>query len=201
MHETLIPTLAALALVPALGAQAPTAVAHSTPPRPFSLDDVVRVRDVREPQISPDGAWVAYTVSTADTAEDRNKSAVWMASWDGTRNVRLTTSKPGEDAPRWSPDGRWLAFLSSRDDEHTQIWLLDRQGGEGRKVTTLPSDVDDYVWAPDAKRIALVVADADTAKPKTPPPIVIDRFQFKQDESGYLGKQRRHLYVLDLESG
>ncbi len=143
MHETLIPTLAALALVPALGAQAPTAVAHSTPPRPFSLDDVVRVRDVREPQISPDGAWVAYTVSTADTAEDRNKSAVWMASWDGTRNVRLTTSKPGEDAPRWSPDGRWLAFLSSRDDEHTQIWLLDRQGGEGRKVTTLPSDVED----------------------------------------------------------
>ncbi len=190
MHETLIPTLAALALVPALGAQAPTAVAHSTPPRPFSLDDVVRVRDVREPQISPDGAWVAYTVSTADTAEDRNKSAVWMASWDGTRNVRLTTSKPGEDAPRWSPDGRWLAFLSSRDDEHTQIWLLDRQGGEGRKVTTLPSDVDDYVWAPDAKRIALVVAD-----------IVIDRFQFKQDEEGYLGKQRRHLYVLDVESG
>src|SRR3989442_7076743 len=124
-----------------------------------------------------------------------------MASWDGTRTVRLTTSKAGEDAPRWSPDGRWLAFLSSRDDEHTQIWLLDRQGGEGRKVTTLPSDVADYVWAPDGKRIALVVADADTAKPKTPPPIVIDRFKFKQDEGGYLGKQRRHLYVLDVESG
>jgi len=201
MHATLVPTLAALALVPALGAQAPPAVSHSTPPRPFALDDVLRVRDVRDPQISPDGAWVAYTVSTADTAEDRNKSAVWMASWDGTRNLRVTTSKQGEDSPRWSPDGRWLAFLSSREDEHTQIWLLDRQGGEGRKVTTLPSDVTDYVWAPDGKRIALVVEDADTAKPKTPPPIVIDRFQFKQDESGYLGKQRRHLYVLDVESG
>src|SRR5207247_7776883 len=60
---------------------------------------------------------------------------------------------------------------------------------------------DDYVWAPDGKRIALVAEDADTAKPKTPPPIVIDRFQFKQDEGGYLGKQRRHLYVLDVESG
>src|SRR5712692_5953207 len=201
MHETLIPTLAALALVAGLGAQAPTAVSHSTPPRPFSLDDVLRVRDVREPQISPDGAWVAYTVSTADTAEDRNKSALWMASWDGTRNVRLTTSKAGENTPRWSPDGRWLAFLSSRDDEHTQLWLLDRQGGEGRKATTLQSDVDDYVWAPDGKRIALVAEDADTAKPKTPAPIVIDRFQFKQDEGGYLGKQRRHLYVLDVESG
>src|SRR5437867_3234239 len=174
MFEQLVPKLAALALVPALGAQAPAVPAPAAPPRPFSLDDVLRVRDVREPQISPDGAWVAYTVSTSDTAEDRNKSAVWMASWDGTRNVRLTTSKPGENTPRWSPDGR--------------------------KATTLQSDVDDYVWAPDGKRIALVAEDADTAKPKTPPPIVIDRFQFKQDEGGYLGKQRRHLYVLDVES-
>jgi dipeptidyl aminopeptidase/acylaminoacyl peptidase len=201
MFEKLVPTIAALTLVPALGAQAPAALSPSAPARPFSLDDVLRVRDVREPQISPDGVWVAYTVSTSDTAEDQNKSAVWMASWDGSRNVRLTTSKQGENTPRWSPDGRWLAFLSSREDEHTQLWLLDRLGGEGRKATTLPSDVDDYVWAPDGKRIALVVADADTAKPKTPPPIVIDRFQFKQDEEGYLGKQRRHLYVLDVESG
>src|SRR3989441_2607723 len=201
MHEPLTATPAALALVPGLGAQAPTAVSPPTPPRPFSLDHVLRVRDVREPQISPDGAWVAYTVSTPDTAEDRNKSAVWMASWDGTRNVRLTTSKPGENTPRWSPDGRWLAFLSSREDEHTQLWLLDRQGGEGRKATTLQSDVDDYVWAPDGKRLALVAEDGDTAKSKTPPPIVIDRFQFKQDEGGYLGKQRRHLYVLDVELG
>ena len=198
MFEKLVPTLAGLALVPALGAQAPAAPA---PLRPFSLDDLSRVRDVREPQISPDGAWVAYTVSTSDTAEDRSTSAVWMASWDGSRNVRLTTSKSGEHTPRWSPDGRWLAFLSSRDDDHTQLWLLDRLGGEGRKATTLPSDVDDYVWAPDGRRIALVAEDADTAKPKTPPPIVIDRFQFKQDERGYLGRQRRHLYLLDVESG
>ena len=198
MFEKLVPTLAGLALVPALGAQAPAAPASL---RPFSLDDLSRVRDVREPQISPDGAWVAYTVSTSDTAEDRSTSAVWMASWDGSRNVRLTTSKSGEHTPRWSPDGRWLAFLSSRDDDHTQLWLLDRLGGEGRKATTLPSDVDDYVWAPDGRRIALVAEDADTAKPKTPPPIVIDRFQFKQDERGYLGKQRRHLYLLDVESG
>jgi len=201
MFEKLVPTLAGLALVPALGAQAPAAASPAAPLRPFSLDDLSRVRDVREPQISPDGAWVAYTVSTSDTAEDRSTSAVWMASWDGSRNVRLTTSKSGEHTPRWSPDGRWLAFLSSRDDDHTQLWLLDRLGGEGRKATTLPSDVDDYVWAPDGRRIALVAEDADTAKPKTPPPIVIDRFQFKQDERGYLGRQRRHLYLLDVESG
>src|SRR6185295_1921149 len=77
MIARLVATLAALALLPALGAQAP--------PRPFSLDEVLRVREVSQPQISPDGAWVAYTVSTSDTAEDQNKSAVWMASWEGSR--------------------------------------------------------------------------------------------------------------------
>ena len=195
-----------LALAPRLGAQAP-APAPPAPPasppsaRPFTPDDVLRLRDVSEPRISPEGDWVAYTVSSADTAEDQNHHAVWMTSWDGTRTVRLTNSKQGESAPSWSPDGRWLAFLSSRDDEHTQLWLLDRRGGEGRKVTTLQSDVDDYVWAPDGHRVALVAEDPDTAKPKTPAPIVIDRFQFKQDESGYLSKRRRHLYVVDIETG
>jgi dipeptidyl aminopeptidase/acylaminoacyl peptidase len=156
---------------------------------------------VADPQLSPDGAWVAYTVTAADSSEDKQAGAVWMTSWDGSRTLRLTNSKEGESAPRWSPDGRWLAFLSSREDEHTQLWLLDRSGGEGRKLTSFSGDVEDYVWAPDGKRLAAVVGDADTAKPKTPAPIVIDRFQFKQDEIGYLGKERRHLYLVDVATG
>src|SRR5207253_7097813 len=190
-----------LALVSRLSAQAPAPTASPPSARPFTPDDVLRLRDVREPRISPEGDWVAYTVSSADTAEDQNHHAVWMTSWDGTRTVRLTNSKQGESAPSWSPDGRWLAFLSSREDEHTQLWLLDRAGGEGRKLTSFGGDVEDYVWAPDGKRLAVVVGDGDTAKPKTPAPIVIDRFQFKQDEIGYLGKERRHLYVVDVETG
>src|SRR5213075_949584 len=134
-------------------------------------------------------------------AEDKQPGGVWMTSWDGSRTLRLTNSKEGESAPRWSPDGRWLAFLSSREDEHTQLWLLDRSGGEGRKLTSFGGDVEDYVWAPDGKRLAAVVGDADTAKPKTPAPVVIDRFQFKQEEIGYLGKERRHLYLVDVETG
>src|SRR3989440_872663 len=181
-----------------LGAQAP---APAPAPRPVAVTDRFRRRDVADPELSPDGAWVAYTVASADSTEDKQPGAVWMTSWDGARTLRLTQSKPGESTPRWSPDGRWLAFLSSREDEHTQLWLLDRSGGEGRKLTSFSGDVEDYVWAPDGKRLALVVGDADTAKPKTPAPIVIDRFQFKQDETGYLGKERRHLYLVDVETG
>ena len=177
-----------------VGAQTPA-------PRPVTVTDLFRLRDVADPQVSPDGAWVAYTVARADSIEDKQPGAVWMTSWDGTRTLRLTNSPQGESAPHWSPDGRWLAFLSSREDEHTQLWLLDRAGGEGRKLTSFGGDVEDYVWAPDGKRLAVVVGDADTAKPKTPAPIVIERFQFKQDEIGYLGKERRHLYLVDVETG
>src|SRR5437764_4104428 len=175
--------------------------AQTAAPRPVTVGDLFRLREVADPQLSPDGAWVAYTVTRADSVEDRQPGAVWMTSWDGARTLRLTNSKEGESAPRWSPDGRWLAFLSGREDEHTQLWLLDRAGGEGRKLTSFAGDVEDYVWAPDGKRLAAVVGEADTAKPKTPAPIVIDRFQFKQDEVGYLGKERRHLYLIDVETG
>src|SRR4029077_14268547 len=118
----------ALALAPRAGAQAPATA------RPFTPDDVLRFVEMSEPRISPEGDWVAYTVSSADTALDQNHQAIWMTSWDGMRTVRLTNSKQGKSTPSWSPDGRWLRFLSTRDDEHTQLWLLDRRGGEGRKV-------------------------------------------------------------------
>jgi dipeptidyl aminopeptidase/acylaminoacyl peptidase len=186
----------------AIVAQAPGAPGGPGAPaaRVLTPEDLFRVREVSDPQVSPDGGWVAYTVTTADTSADKRVSAVWMTSWDGARTVRLTTSTAGEHAPRWSPDGRFLAFLSNRDDEHTQLWLLDRLGGEGAKLTAFPGDVEDYVWAPDGKRLALVVADGDTAKGKTPRPIVIDRFQFKEDEVGYLGRERHHLYLVDVDT-
>src|SRR3712207_2563920 len=132
--------------------------------RKLSLDDLYRLREVSAPEVSPEGGWVAYTVSTADSAKDRTNSDLWMTSWDGRRTLRLTSSKANEGTPRWSPDGRYLAFLSSREDERevAQVWLLDRSGGEAERVTDLPGGVSDYAWSPDSKRLALIVSDPDT---------------------------------------
>jgi dipeptidyl aminopeptidase/acylaminoacyl peptidase len=176
--------------------------------RPVVSRDLLRLRDVSDPQLSPDGAWVAYTVATADTVRDRRDRDIWMTSWDGARSVRVTSSPDPEHAPRWSPDGRYLAFLSARQDPHEadQLWLLDRAGGEPERVTNLPGGISEYAWSPDGRRIALVASDppadslpagADSGQ-RRPRPMVIDRFVFKYDGIGFLGREREHLYLFDL---
>ena len=185
----------------------PNAAASAAPvaKRPLRAIDIFRIRDVRDPQISPDGKWVAYTVTVADSARDKNDTDVWMASWDGKENIRITSTKDGESSPRWSPDGRYLSFISSRDGgKGGQVWLLDRRGGEATRLTEIKGGVSSYEWSPDATRLALIVddpeegADADSTKVKTPKPIVLDRYHFKQDVQGYLGNQRSHLYIFDV---
>ena len=93
-------------------------------PRLLKVDDLHRFREVRDVQISPDGKWVAYTVTNVDTGADKSDSDIWMTSWDGTQHMRMTSSTENETAPRWSPDGRWLAFLSSRPGaaKGNQVW-------------------------------------------------------------------------------
>jgi dipeptidyl aminopeptidase/acylaminoacyl peptidase len=202
------PVILATALVAAIAAPL-----SAQTKRPFSYDDLAKFHGVSDHQRSPDGKWVAYTVSTTDVEKDKHNRDVWMVSWDGKEQVQLTSSKDNESTPRWSPDGKYLAFLASRGDEDekkkgAQVWLLNRAGGEALQLTEIKGGIDDYAWSPDGKRLALVVNDPDPDddpekkegwKRKTAPPIVIDRYAFKNDQSGYLGKLREHLYLFDVE--
>ena len=92
--------------------------------------DVYKLKNISDPQVSPDGKWVAYVLSAVDTAKDKRNSDIWMVSWDGKENLQLTNTEDGESSPRWSPDGKFLSFVASRNgDKHSQIWLMDRRGG------------------------------------------------------------------------
>lgn len=169
----------------------------------FSLDDLARFESVSDPQVSPDGTWVAYVVESVDRKKDDDSRDLWMTRWDGAETVRLTASPEDDSQPRFSPDGREIAFLSARgDDATTQVWLLNRAGGEAQALTNVAGEVEDFAWAPDGKRLALIVSDPDPAPadgdaPDTARPIVVDRYHFKQDYTGYLTDQRSHLYVFD----
>jgi dipeptidyl aminopeptidase/acylaminoacyl peptidase len=193
-------------------------LASAAADRPVTVDDLSTLRDVRDPQLSPDGQWIAYVVALDDVKKDKGDSDIWMASWDGSQQVRLTSTPGKERAPRWSPDGKYLAFVASRADDDDkeddakkkgpQVWLLNRAGGEAQQLTDVKGGVSDYAWSPDSKRLVLAVDDPDPAdepekmegwKRKTKPPIVIDRYHFKEDSSGYLGKLRTHLYLFDIE--
>ena len=195
-------TSLAVAAAAAAAAGAPSTVPSATPRHPLEIDDFYRQQDISDPRVSPDGAWVAYVVTTNDRAADEPRSAIWMVSWDGKQRLALTNPAHGTHAPRWSPDGRSLAYLATpAGSERTAVMLLDRRGGEARVLYDTTDDVGEYAWSPDGSRLVLaIVTSTDTGK--SPRPIVIDAQHFKQDEDGYLATgAQRHLYVLTVADG
>ncbi len=190
----------------------PVALRGQAAKRAITLDDHSRIIAVGDPQRSPDGVWVAYTVTTIDAEKDRRNTDIWMVKWDGSEQLQLTSSPDGESSPRWSPDNKYLAFVASRgtDEEKKrggQIWLLNRAGGEAQRVSDFKGGVSDIQWSPDSTRLAFTAEDQDPAdepekmdgwKRKTAPPIVIDRYHFKEDRTGYLKDLYRHIGVFDV---
>ncbi|MBL9187589.1 MAG: PD40 domain-containing protein [Opitutaceae bacterium] len=128
-------------------------------PRPIELEDLFRLKRVADPQVSPDGTRVAYVVTEVLKDENRTNADIWITQADGSGATRkLTASRKRDASPRWSPDGKWIAFESARDGE-TQIFLLPADGGgEARKLTSLSTGASQPVWAPDGKSLAFVSA-------------------------------------------
>jgi dipeptidyl aminopeptidase/acylaminoacyl peptidase len=205
-----------LVLAAIASAAVPTALAQqSGDGRSVTIDDLLALRSVSAPAISPDGAWIAYAVETIDVEADESSVQLYMVSRDGSEIVQLTADDYSASSPQWSPDGRYLGFLAAKggdEDAKTQVWTLDRRGGESRQYTSVDQGVRGFLWSPDGSRMLLTIRDktaseiaADAAEeageePK-PLPYVIDRLQFKQDGVPYLDRSRSHLYVVDERDG
>lgn len=182
-------------------AKAPAAAAGG----PFRLADLHRLADVAEPVFAPDGASLVYSLTTDNLDADRQVSDLWRVDWKAGRARQLTrTPRASEWAPSFSADGRWLAFLSDGDgDSDVQLWRMPGKGGRARQVSRISGGISDYALSPDGRRAVVV---AETGGPKanaagTTPPVVIDRYQFKEDGRGYLDARRQQLLIVDLKTG
>jgi dipeptidyl aminopeptidase/acylaminoacyl peptidase len=133
--------------------------AQSSNPRPIAIDDYFAIKSVHDPQLSPDAKWVAYSVDQAMLKTDKNETRIWMVPATGGDSIPLTAEGVNCSHPLWSPDNKFLAFLSNRKGSQgkTQVWLLSRQGGEAQRLTDTVQNVEDFAWSPDSRRLALVL--------------------------------------------
>ncbi len=137
----------------------PASVTVPIPPRAITIDDYFQIRDVAQPELSPDGQWVAYAVRTKMLKEDKIEQRLWMVSNHGGDPLPMTAESVSSSHPRWSPDGKYLAFLSSRNAGKSQVWLLNRLGGEAVRLTETAQGVNDFEWSPDSTRLVVVLQD------------------------------------------
>src|SRR3954470_21897615 len=193
----------ALALLALIAIAAPVLAAG----RPMTIDDLLAVKGVADPQVSPDGKLVVYVVSEIDRDKNKGSSDLWLVPTDGGDPRRLTTAPGADNHPRFSPDGKTIAFTSSRGGS-TQVWLLPLDGGEARPLTKLPIDVSGPIWSPKGDRIAFAAevypgttpeetAKKDKEKEESKSKArVFDRLMIRHWNQWDEGK-RSHLFVVD----
>ena len=175
--------------------------------RAITFDDYIALKSVSDPQLSRDGKWVAYTVSTPSLQDNRNVARIWVAEL-ATGKTRQVTNGPGSDRqPRWSPDGKTVAFISTREGG-AQVWLLPIAGGDARKVSSLADGASDPLWLPDGSGL-LVVSDIKWPEKQeiderngafpTEARIWTDLFWRHWDD--FRAGKRQHLFRVDLATG
>ncbi|HEY3119004.1 MAG TPA: prolyl oligopeptidase family serine peptidase, partial [Vicinamibacteria bacterium] len=186
--------------------------AAAAPPRTIRPEDYFALEAVSDPRISSDGARVAFVLTRVDGAKKQRRSAIWMALADGSRPPwPITTAPQSTTSPRWSPDGRSLAFLSARPSEDdskgadkNQVHLLSLDGGEARRVTSLEDGVRAFAWSPDGSRL-VCVARTPPAKDDLPFERTDSRrytgIFYKLDGSGWDDGRRAHLFVVEVATG
>jgi len=179
--------------------------AQNTSMRNVAPMDVYRLANVNSPKVAPGGDWILYSVSKADSVKDEFASKLYMVSTDGKETVQLTEQTKKFSNYNWSPDGKYISFLSAgkKEEEGSQLFLMDRRGGEPVQVSHFKGEIENYYWFQDAKRMIFVIKDfnyADTAKTKIRKPYEIDRYQFKDDGDGYLDDRKTHLYLYTIET-
>src|SRR5580698_1813246 len=187
--------------------------------RTVQLDDLERLKEISDPELSLDGRWILYTVSTITKEADHRDTELWEVSWDGTQTIQLTSGHDGVGEARWSPDGKYVSFLSSRTGaaKGSQIWVLDRRGGEASQLTALKGRIRSYAWSPDSQSIALVFhegegtaserrgartgAEGDAVHEELKP-VVVNRYAFKRDGQGYVADDdHSRIYFFTLAAG
>ncbi|MCI0613974.1 S9 family peptidase, partial [bacterium] len=189
-----------------------TSICFSQTKRNLMIDDYFKIQQLDETSISPDGKWIAYVVRSFDLKKDKSNKDLYMVPNAGGDAIRLTSNEKNDTRPKWSPDNRYLAFLSTRGKK-AQVFLLNRTGGEAVQLTDVKQGVNDLEWSPDSKKLAIIITDkdpdeldesekasSDEDKAKTEKPIVITRLQFKRDVEGYLKELYSHIYTIDIAS-
>jgi len=179
--------------------------------RAMTVDDLLAVKGVSDPQVSPDGKLVVYVVSELDRATEKSNSDLYLIPSGGGEPRRLTTATGSDNHPRWSPDGRSIAFLSTRGGS-AQVWLLPVDGGEARPLSKLPVDVAGPIWSPRGDRVAFTAkvypgktpeetAAIDEAKAKEKSRVkTYDKLMVRHWDQWDDGK-RSHLFVADVATG
>src|SRR5207302_3327818 len=167
-----------------------------------------RLTAVGDPRLSPDAGTVAFTVTTIDLDANEYRSSIWLAAVDGSEAPRAFTSGEHKDsAPRWSPDGRSIAFVRhEQDSKDTEVCVIPAGGGEARVLLTWKDEVSDLAWSPDGTRLAFLGRDRDEErygkdKEKDQPPRRITRLWSRFDSVGWIADRPTHLFVVDIDGG